>query len=667
MRWRRAGRGSGTPFLLPGPVATCADNSWSSCPAGVALSYGDAVLDRVSAFVAATRQNALQSLLTAEQSPVSLGACARFNVTNTQAGRLLLQFGIPAAGSADPQPLFSYNSANAGTSSEFGSGWTNAYKRSVTATSGSAANVVTGTGATQQFSGLVGGSGYYLPPPESRNSLSKDANGWTEQQPDGTAYRYNTSGVLQYVANPAGGRWTVSYTGVNRIKAIVDPFAGRTTLSYTATQFLKRVQDSAGRITTFSVSSSGNNLTRIQTPDLALTTLTYYPAGGAAGGQLKSWTTPLGLRTTFTYAPSSNWLNQIIAPNGQRTTYPVPASGKLSVVNPLGQRTTVTTALIPAILTTVPVSVLNPLGQRTTYSWSSAGLLQSVSSSLGGRTSFGYSSLANRTSQLASVTAPTGGRVSLLYDASYRIKAAIDPLGNRTTVLWGTGTSRAASLNPLGQRTSFTANSTGQLTAVKNPLLQITSYAYSTVGAADGAGQPAGAADVVCLQRQQPVAADAGPLGNITTYLRDVMNRVLATVDPLLRRVSYSYDSNGNNTAIKDPLGRITTQVFDTDGHLVAVVDPLSAADELRLRRQLQPHPGDERAGADHDQRVQRQQPAGGHRQPAVESNLVRLRRQRQPGEREERPGADQHDGVRHEQPSGGAGGRAGQPLHDDL
>ena len=76
----------------------------------------------------------------------------------------------------------------------------------------------------------------------------------TETQPDGTLYQYGSrraGSSLQYIQNPAGQRWTVTYDGSGRVSFVTDPVARRTTLSYDATSGkITSIQDPFGRLTT---------------------------------------------------------------------------------------------------------------------------------------------------------------------------------------------------------------------------------------------------------------------------------------------------------------------------------------------------------------------------------------------------------------------------------
>src|SRR5439155_22764428 len=198
-----------------------------------AAGGGSDAIDQILTKVEQVRQAALAPLRSQEAGGAKhLAAhcgvtCLRV-MTNT--GNLRAQLHPPCGGPADPRLLFTYNSELAGTTAEFGNGWNNNFKRSATEVSSTAANGKTGTGITYSYTSKDATTGYYTPPGEAKNSLKQEANGtFTETQPDGTGYRYDTTGKLQYVSNPAGGRWSLSYSG-SSIRNITDPFGRRTSL-----------------------------------------------------------------------------------------------------------------------------------------------------------------------------------------------------------------------------------------------------------------------------------------------------------------------------------------------------------------------------------------------------------------------------------------------------
>lgn len=88
--------------------------------------------------------------------------------------------------------------------------------------------VIKGHGGLESYSSKDG-SGNYLAGTGTNNSLVQNGDGiFTETQPDGFQYRYNSSGILTRMQSPAASRWTVvRSTGYPR--ALTGPSSRRTT------------------------------------------------------------------------------------------------------------------------------------------------------------------------------------------------------------------------------------------------------------------------------------------------------------------------------------------------------------------------------------------------------------------------------------------------------
>ncbi|MFO0811626.1 MAG: hypothetical protein U0796_00295 [Gemmatales bacterium] len=92
-------------------------------------------------------------------------------------------------------------------------------------------NVVVASGTSFVFSGKDV-SGYYSPTSGLSSSVQESGSGWNEVTDTGTKYRYDSSGLLKYVANGSDTRWTVTRDGGGRINFITDPFLRRTSFAY---------------------------------------------------------------------------------------------------------------------------------------------------------------------------------------------------------------------------------------------------------------------------------------------------------------------------------------------------------------------------------------------------------------------------------------------------
>src|SRR5487761_2074541 len=115
----------------------------------------------------------------------------------------------PNSGASDFPILITYKSSNGvdfGTA--FGTKWFTNFQRQVSATSLTAPGVAAPPNNLQYSSNTPP----FVPLPPNTNSLTGSiSTGWTETQLDGTAFLYDTNGILRTMMNPAGIRWTLSW------------------------------------------------------------------------------------------------------------------------------------------------------------------------------------------------------------------------------------------------------------------------------------------------------------------------------------------------------------------------------------------------------------------------------------------------------------------------
>jgi YD repeat-containing protein len=63
-------------------------------------------------------------------------------------------------------------------------------------------------------------------------TLSTDSGGYTFTKWDRTTYRFNTSGILKYIADLFGNRLTIARDGSGRISNVTDPLGRVVTFGY---------------------------------------------------------------------------------------------------------------------------------------------------------------------------------------------------------------------------------------------------------------------------------------------------------------------------------------------------------------------------------------------------------------------------------------------------
>lgn len=139
------------------------------------------------------------------------------------------------------------------------------------------------------------------------------------------------------------------------------------------------------------------------------------------------------------------------------------------------------------------------------------------------------------------------------YDAHSRRTEAIDPLGHRTTTIYDAANNLIGTILPRvnadtdppndDHRTSFTYDKLNRRT--------------QTIEGTEFGGTPALEAlrriTTFTYDRADNLESVKNPLGNVTSYVYDAVNRRIVTVDALGGRTTVSYDANNNLTSLIDP------------------------------------------------------------------------------------------------------------------
>jgi YD repeat-containing protein len=219
---------------------------------------------------------------------------------NLSNGNFWLQAAQPSGGSYSPVPQLAYNAAFASAASEFGHGWSGYYNQKVAQIDSATVTITKAFGDVYRYTNKTSG-GTYIPPAGVPHSLVKNSDGtWTETQPNGFQFRYDTTGKLATMRAVSGARWTLSYNST-RIAKIVDPTNSRTSYVYDGSNNIRRITDTAGRSTTYSVNGSGDLVSKT-TPELCQTTYRY-----DASHRMTTQIAPDGLAPASAMTPSIGW------------------------------------------------------------------------------------------------------------------------------------------------------------------------------------------------------------------------------------------------------------------------------------------------------------------------------------------------------------------------
>ena len=144
---------------------------------------------------------------------------------------LTLNWSPPSGSPADFPLVYTYQKS-ATNNTEVGFRWSGTYHRY--AEPQTAFNPVPVNVWTPTFVYSYGNTGSAYTTQTGQNTLVGSATtGWTETQPNGTAFVYDTNSVLRSIRNRAGVRWTLTWdSGFNLVQHIDGPFSRRTTFAY---------------------------------------------------------------------------------------------------------------------------------------------------------------------------------------------------------------------------------------------------------------------------------------------------------------------------------------------------------------------------------------------------------------------------------------------------
>jgi RHS repeat-associated protein len=345
-------------------------------------------------------------------------------------------------------------------------------------------------------------------------------SGYIYTDPSGTQYIISAGGNLQSIADIGGNTLTVTANGITSSTGLSVPF----------------VRDAQGRITKIT-DTQGNN----------------YLYNYDASGNLATVTYPgVTQPSTYTYDPNHLYLSGTDFRNN-----PLPATGYYGPTD------------------TDPNGL--PLNGR----------LKSVQDGLGETTSYAYNLATNTTT----VTYPPDGSghvgtSTMVYDAQGNLLSSTDPNGLTTTNTYDATGNLLSVTDPLGHTNSYTYDANGNQTSSTYP--QVTPGVSTT-------------STTTYNQYSAPTSA-TDELGNVRTFnydananlagMTDTVNGQTASVvsslysqNGLLQAVAvgaditttpsaastFSYDAYGNVVSATDPLGKTTLYKYDSLGRVITM------------------------------------------------------------------------------------------------
>jgi RHS repeat-associated protein len=430
-----------------------------------------------------------------------------------------------------------------------------------------------GTGCTDFFDYLVPdgslwtcvGGGVWSPP------------GYVYTDPSGTAYTMTASGQLQSIVDKAGNALTITPNGITSSTGLAVPFErdskGRITkiTDPQGKQYLYGYLDpdgnDDGNLQTVTYPNTPQPSTYIYVPGThlyesgtdfrnnPLPETTYYAStdtdahGNALGGRLESVKDAVGETTTYSYDVTTNTTT---------LTYPPDGSGIV------GTATMVYDNMGDLLSST------DPLGHTNTNTYDANQNLLSTTDPLNHITCYAYDSNGNRTSVTLPQTGPTCSSIksTTAYNQYSEPTQTTDELGNVRTFNYDVNFNPQSVTDGVGALSTFIFNNDGTLQA-------------GAIGY-DISANPSKASQFT-YDANGNMTSRTDALGRVTSYIYDSLGHKITTVQPLpnantspaAATTTYQYDAFGNLTQTSAPLSRLTSSQYDGNGNKISDTDSL--------------------------------------------------------------------------------------------
>jgi len=351
----------------------------------------------------------------------------------------------------------------------------------------------------------------------------------------------------------------------------------------------------AARTTAYTYNANGQLLTvdgpRTDASDV--TTFTYYPNDAIQGlnrGQLEKIANALGLETL--YADYNAWgkPGSVTDINGVTTTFVFDTAGRVVSSTRDGDTTTFDYDNVGRLL-----SVTLPGGRVITYTYTPAGLVETITDNIGNYIHYTYNTEGNRTREeirddagtLAKYTDFTFDAFNRLYRVTYPDEnfksyswhhkgnlVAITDAADNTVSRGYDPLSRLKSLTQPGDIiTAYSYDSHDNLTTVTDAENHTTVFTFNDLGQTLSENSPDAGLTIYAYDKAGNLASKTDANSITVNYTYDSLNRLTGIVYPdSAQSVSYTYDAGvnakGRLSGMVDQSGAYT-YTYDTDGNLV--------------------------------------------------------------------------------------------------
>ncbi len=178
--------------------------------------------------------------------------------------------------------------------------------------------------------------------------------------------------------------------------------------------------------------------------------------------------------------------------------------------------------------------------------------------------------------QLTRVTDPRGNQTNITYTTAGLIATVTDPDNQVTSFEYDARGNRTAVVDALNNRTTFTYNSMNRLTRITYPDLTHSDFAYDNRGRRTSVTDQNGKVTSYAYDdadRLTTVTDAQTPSAGVTRYAYDSENNLTSITDALGRATSFTYDSYGRVTKTTFPSTLEETYTYDAVGNLLSKQD----------------------------------------------------------------------------------------------
>ncbi|WP_165229541.1 peroxidase family protein [Aquisphaera insulae] len=275
-------------------------------------------------------------------------------------------------------------------------------------------------------------------------------------------------------------------------------------------------------------------------------------------------------RSTFTYDPKFSQVNSMTDALGRRTILDVdPATGN--------------TRSITAIVGLPDATSGETDDLVTRFTYTSRGLVDTVTDPLGRITDFDYDALGRLTRVTYAAGTPDQASQTFAYDAAGNATVVTDENGHRTTFEYDAmnRVTRIIEADPDGAGplappvSTFAYDAAGNVVRTTDAQGHVTVAAYDARNHAIRVTDEQGNTSRMSYDAVGNLILAIDPLGHASRTVYDARNRPIATIDPDGGSTRFRYDAANNVTRVTDPVGNATLFTYDFRDRQILEVDPL--------------------------------------------------------------------------------------------